>query len=332
MNAPLDPRHYSDPRDAAAAWFARARSGRMGDADRREFDAWLRADPAHRKEYALLEQLWDSTGQAGHERLRALAGAPPDSSGKSAGRGRRALLGWGLAGAGALAVGGLGIGMRWQRPANFEQALASAHGQRRTVLLPDRSSIDLNTDSRAVVRFYADSREVDLETGEASFSVSADASRPFIVRAGRATVQVTGTRFNVRRRDDATEVAVAAGSVEVRGAGWAFWRREALGPGEGLLATRDGLTPAAAVDVASVTAWREGRIVFNNTPLPMAVAELNRYAPFVIRLEGARLAQLRVSGTLSVDSPGSLLELLPRMAPVRVRADAKGGYVLTPAL
>jgi len=331
MNAPLDPRHYSDPRDAAAAWFARARSGRMSGADHQDFDAWLQANPAHRKEYSLLEQLWDSTGQAGHERLRALAGAPPDAPGTHSGRGRRAMLGWTLAGAGALAAAGLGVGLRWQGPASFEQALATAHGQRRTAMLPDHSSIDLNTDSRAVVRYYADRREVELEAGEASFSVTADASRPFVVRAGRAAVRVTGTRFNVRRREDATEVAVSAGSVEVKTGGWAFWRRETLGPGQALLATRDGLTPAAAVDVAAVTAWREGRIVFNDTPLPEAVAELNRYAPFVIRLEGARLRQVRVAGTLNVDSPGTLLDLLPRIAPVRVRAEGEASYVLTPA-
>ncbi|MCW0207998.1 MAG: FecR domain-containing protein, partial [Achromobacter sp.] len=220
--------------------------------------------------------------------------------------------------------------LRWHGPASFEQALATAHGQRRTVALPDHTSIDLNTDSRAVVRYYADRREVDLEAGEASFSVSADASRPFVVRAGLAAVRVTGTRFNVRRREDATEVSVSAGSVEVRAAGWAFWRRETLGPGQGLLATRDGLTPAAAVDVAAATAWREGRIVFNNMPLPQAVAELNRYAPFVIRLDGARLARVRVAGTLNVDSPSTLLELLPRIAPVRVQAEGQGRYVLTP--
>ncbi len=327
MNHPLDPRQYSDPRDAAAAWFARARSGRMNGADRQAFDTWLEADPAHRKEYALLERVWESTGQAGHERLRALAGVPPAVP---ASRGRRAALGWALAGAGALAAGGLAVGLRWQGPASFEQALATAHGQRRTVALPDRTSIDLNTDSRAVVRYYADRREVDLEAGEASFSVSADASRPFVVRAGLAAVRVTGTRFNVRRREDATEVAVSSGSVEVRAGGWAFWRHETLGPGQGLLATRDGLTPAAAVDVAAATAWREGRIVFNNTPLPQAVAELNRYAPFVIRLDGARLARVRVAGTLNVDSPSTLLELLPRIAPVRVQAEGQGRYVLTP--
>ncbi|MNX45517.1 fec operon regulator FecR [compost metagenome] len=331
MNAPLDPRQYSDPRDAAAAWFARARSGRMNDADRQDFDSWLEADPAHRKEYALLERVWESTGQAGHERLRALAGVPPAARRAPANRDRRAALGWALAGAGALGVAGLAVSVVQQGPPSFERSLATAHGQRQTVLLPDQSSIDLNTDSRAVVRYYANRREVHLEAGEASFSVSADPSRPFVVRAGRAAVRVTGTRFNVRRWDDATEVAVSAGTVEVRGRGWASWRRERLGPGQGLLASRDGMTPAAAVDVAAATAWREGRIVLNNTPLPQAVAELNRYAPFTIRLDGARLAQVRVSGTLNVDSPATLLELLPRIAPVRVQVEGQGRYVLMPA-
>lgn len=328
MNAPLDPRHYSDPRDAAAAWFARARSGRMGQADRQAFDAWLQADAVHRKEYALLEQLWEGTAQVGHDRLRSLAGAPPAAPAR---RRRRAVLGWTLAGAGALAAGGLGVGLRWQGAAGYEQTLATAHGERRTVLLPDQSSIDLNTDSRAVVRYYADRREVDLEAGEANFSVSANASRPFVVQAGRASVRVTGTRFNVRRWEDAVEVAVSAGSVDVQAGGWAFWRRQALGPGQGLLATRDGLTAAATVDVAAATAWREGRVVFNNTPLAKAVAELNRYAPFTMRLEGPGLSQVRVAGTLNVDTPGTLLELLPRIAPVRVREDGEGRYVLSAA-
>ena len=329
MNAPLDPSQFPDPRDAAAAWFARERSGRMSPKEHHAMQAWLDADPAHRTEYALLERLWTTTGQAGHNRLREMAGLPPPP--RSAGtRSRRAMLGWTLAGAGALAAGTLGVGLRWQSPPAFEQTLQSAHGQRRSVRMPDDSLIDLNTDTQAIVRYYADAREIELERGEASFSVTADASRPFIVRAGRAVVRVTGTRFNVRRLDDATEVAVSAGAVEVRADTLAFWRRETLGPGQGLVATRDGLSAVNAVDVAAVTAWRDGRIVFNNTPLPRAVAELNRYAPFVIRLEGARLAQVRVAGMVNIDTPGTLLELLPRIAPVRVTAESAGRYVLTP--
>ena len=83
--------------------------------------------------------------------------------------------------------------------------------------------------------------------------------------------RVTGTRFNVRRLgDDATEVVVSQGSVEVGSRGWRFWQREALGPGQGLLASASGLMPIATVDVAAATAWREGRVIFNNTPLSKA--------------------------------------------------------------
>lgn len=327
MNPSFDPRDYSDPRDAAAAWFARARSGRMDAAQRQAFESWLGADAAHRREYALLERLWEDTAQVGSARLRALAGTPP------ARQGRRQWLGWALAGGGALAAAGLGVGvgLPWGESAGYEQALATAHGKRQALMLPDQSEIELNTDSRVRVRYYADRREVELEEGEASFSVSSDAARPFVVRAGRASVRVTGTRFNVRRLgDDATEVVVSQGSVEVGARGWRFWQREALGPGQGLLASASGLMPIATVDVAAATAWREGRVVFNNTPLSKAVAELNRYAPFSMRIEGAALERVRVAGTLNVDSPGTLLELLPRIAPVQVRADGPAQYVLVP--
>lgn len=327
MTPSFDPRDYSDPRDAAAAWFARARSGRMDAAQRQAFEHWLGADASHRREYALLERLWEDTAQVGAARLRALAGSPP------ARRGRRQWLAWTLAGAGTLAAAGFGVGVGLSREASpgYEQALATAHGKRLTLVLPDQSEIELNTDSRARVRYYADRREVELDEGEASFSVSPDAARPFIVRAGHASVRVTGTRFNVRTLgEDATEVIVSQGTVEVGTRGWRFWQREALGPGQGVLASANGLMPIASVDVAQATAWRAGRVVFNNTPLSRAVAELNRYAPFSMRIEGAALERVRVAGTLNVDSPGTLLELLPRIAPVQVRADGPARYVLVP--
>lgn len=46
-----DPDTLRDPRDAAAYWFARVRSGRMDAAQQQRFDAWRQADPAHEREY-----------------------------------------------------------------------------------------------------------------------------------------------------------------------------------------------------------------------------------------------------------------------------------------
>ena len=42
-----DPDTLRDPRDAAAYWFARVRSGRMDAAQQQRFDAWAQADPGH---------------------------------------------------------------------------------------------------------------------------------------------------------------------------------------------------------------------------------------------------------------------------------------------
>jgi len=53
--------------------------------------------------------------------------------------------------------------------------------------------------------------------GEALFTVTHSASRPFVVHAGTAIVQVLGTKFDVRRypNDRATHVLVADGRVVV---------------------------------------------------------------------------------------------------------------------
>ena len=48
----------ADPLDAAAYWFARDSGGLMSAAERIEFDAWRRADPAHERAYREMLDTW----------------------------------------------------------------------------------------------------------------------------------------------------------------------------------------------------------------------------------------------------------------------------------
>ncbi|CAB3703881.1 fec operon regulator FecR [Achromobacter kerstersii] len=317
---------FDDPRDAAAFWYARARSGRMSDADQQAFDSWLREAPAHAREYALLDEVWRDTLAVPADRLRALAREPEAAAAPA-----RRLPQWAniaLAGGVALAIGVTMAPLMQNTAPTYESALSSAHGERRQVALADDSVLELNTDTQANVRFYPDRREVDLTAGEITFSVKADASRPFIVKTGDAQIRVTGTRFNVRRHGDATDVAVLSGAVEVKPAGMRFWQRAALTPGQGLTASRSSLGAPHAVDTSTLTAWHQGRIVFNNTPLVDAVAEMNRYAPYAIRLADGGWDKVRIAGAISIDQPASFLELLPRIAPVRIEAEGDKRYVV----
>ncbi|MFY2564943.1 FecR family protein [Achromobacter ruhlandii] len=312
-----------DPLDAAAYWFARDRGGLMTAGERRQFEAWRQADAAHERAYQEMLQVWGLTQAVPDRDLRALLSrrpAPPPSSPQ------RRRLTWGLA---ATACAAAGAGLAWPlwgpAPTLFEQAYATARGERRRVALQDDSVLTLNTATQADVRYTRDERHVALHAGEILFEVSPDKARPFVVDTDLGRVRVTGTRFNVRYDRQRLAVAVESGSVEVATGAW--WRRERvlLAAGQGVSLTHPGdALRAEAVDVATLTAWRQGKAIFDNVPLAQVVDEINRYREQPIRVAAA-LRGIRIAGVFDVDDTRGFLAALPALIPVRVTPRADGG-------
>ena len=77
------------------------------------------------------------------------------------------------------------------------------------VSLPDGSNIYLNRNSEFTYRksFGKQGRNVILR-GEAFFEIAPDASKPFIIDAGKADIKVVGTSFNVITNNPESEVEV----------------------------------------------------------------------------------------------------------------------------
>lgn len=322
MTNSLDPDTLTDPRDAAAYWFARERSGGMDETERQQFESWRRADPEHDREYRRAQGIWNATQLIPAERLRALA-REPQAGALPLFQRRRLVIGLGTACTAAI-VAGVTL-PQWLSPPSDSQQISTGHGERRQVALPDDSIVDLNTDTALTVRFYAGQRVIELLAGEAAFSVTHDLARPFYVKAGDTTVRVTGTHFDVRRDDNRVRVAVASGSVEVRQGPW--WNRAVSQLQTGQTVTtlaQGGLSPIAQMDVDAFMAWRQGRIVFRDTPLSQAIVEVNRYAPRPIQLNDAMLAQVHIAGVFSTDNTQAFLDVLPNIAPVRVLQQPDG--------
>ncbi len=86
------------------------------------------------------------------------------------------------------------------------------------ILLEDGTRVVLNRESkiRYSKHFSSESREVSL-TGEAWFDVARDSTRPFVIDAGRAMVEVLGTSFNVNayKENPSIEITVESGVVAV---------------------------------------------------------------------------------------------------------------------
>lgn len=186
-------------------------------------------------------------------------------------------------------------------------------GEQRLVKLQDGSVVLLNTHTRVRVRYGENTRDIYLKNGQALFQVQRDAGRPFRVFAGQAVIQAIGTQFDVRVDNDRAMVAVVEGSVRVTlPTKHDEADRAQLAAGEALTVNSAGLIkPVQRPDVRALTAWRQQRLIFHDTPLAEIASEFNRYnnAPR-LRIEGPELGDRRFDGSFDALRPESFLRYL----------------------
>ena len=287
--------------------------------ERRIFEAWRQADPRHELAYQDMMRVWGVAKATPDQVFESILRRPhqPPAAGFSS---RRRILALGAGAACCAAAATVFVGPeRWFHAPTFSESYVSRRGERRMVDLPDGSMLTLNTDSIVHVQFYTSERRILLEQGETFFSVASAQDRPFVVDAGVATVTVTGTEFNVRRDTEQVLVAVESGSVEVAGGKW--WNRTVrrLSAAQSVqVASTAGISEVSTANIETLTAWRQGKVVFDAVPLATIVAEMNRYRAQPVRLQSASLRGLRVAGVFSTDDPNAFLDVLPSLAPVTV--------------
>jgi len=290
-------------RDEAIDWLIRLQSARCSEADRRAFAAWLERSEAHRSAYAEVSAHmgWLDSFKGADLPLRreALRYRAPAWR-RHAGRAARA----------ALAVAMLALGLTAFTPNGWlgtDAQYETAHGARRSVDLADGSRLELNTDTEVKVHLSHWSRSVELVRGEAYFSVAHDAARPFAVTAGKGRSVDIGTEFEVFRQRDRVLVAVHQGRVRVDARG-----SRALAAPQSLAydAAGDFLDDDANLDIDNLTAWRRGRLVFDNRRLDAVLAEIGRYSDTSIVLADPALAPLKVSGSFFIDHLDRSLDVI----------------------
>lgn len=313
----------------AADWFARLQDP---DADLdawTAFQAWLEAAPAHRLAYEAVEALWLDLEDPAAEALLATAAAtgldaaprpapehePEPSSTLTAFRPRtRRPIPWLIAG-GAIAasVAALLIAPRWLAPAPVEYQ--TAKGEVRAVTLADGSRLTLGGGTRMSVSMHARSRDVTLADGEATFDVARQPDRPFTVALGDQEVRVVGTEFNISRHQGRTAVTVRRGIVAVAQRSGGQVR---LTQGQQVLHVEGSTVQEVRnANPDAVFAWRSGKLIYDNTPLALVVADFNRYGDTPIRIDPSA-AEVKVSGVFLIDKQQAMVERLAQFSGVSV--------------
>lgn len=199
--------------------------------------------------------------------------------------------------------------------------------------LPDGSVVQMAPGSKLTVsRSFGDQvRAVELD-GEAYFDVERQAI-PFVVETFSARIEVLGTAFNVRAREDdlaaATQVDLDRGSVRVVSAVLPDVAVR-LEPGE-TTAVPAGSVPTvpAAVDLQAAS-WRVGGLAYANAPIGNVLDEIGRrYDIEISAPEDIRLAKVSLFRHTSA-TVEELLGDLSDTAGLRYRRTAQGFEIFVP--
>ena len=224
----------------------------------------------------------------------------------------------------------------WQSQPGFSAHYATQRGGQETVQLPDGSSLQLDTATRADVALYRDRREVRVPEGQVFFHVSADAAKPFEVWAGAARITVVGTRFSVRYTpslgDQAVQVAVSEGRVRVAAMGGPAGQIEPVTLTTGQMVTADAegtLGDVTVVAAEAVAPWREQRLSFDGVPLAQVLAEIGRYRDPGVRVLDPAIASLPVTASVDLRRLNAFVLTLPRVLPVRLERRDQGVEIVS---
>jgi transmembrane sensor len=294
----------------ANEWIVRLRDEAARPADFAAFEAWLAADLDHRAAYA--------HAQRTVTRIRRLGGSLSDhvETRLMVQRGRiRSVAG--LAAAALLAVG-LFFGPGAFGPPAYDSAI----GEQRVIALNDGSRIELNTNTKLVVRYSKDERRIELVHGEALFDVAHDAARPFIVEADGRSVRAVGTKFTVRADRGALSVLVVEGVVAVSPP--AASASDQLAPPPPYLKAgqrldlaggRPALAAVPAAEIERNLSWRTGWLEFNGQPLSLAASEVARYTGVRFVIDDPSLSAMPVWAYFRAEDVDGFLASLEQNGP-----------------
>jgi transmembrane sensor len=77
--------------------------------------------------------------------------------------------------------------------------------------------------------------------------------------------------------------------------------------------------------------WRQGRLAYDDAPLAEVVADLNRYRQRPLTIDSAATGRLKVTAAFEIAQADRFVAELPRVLPVRLTSDGRGGRILVAA-
>lgn len=204
-----------------------------------------------------------------------------------------------------------------------QSSVQTAYGQVAQQQLPDGSQVFLNANSSISYSSGWDKgreREVWIK-GEAFFHVKKTAAKTrFVVHTDQLDVIVTGTQFNVTSKPDKSSVMLTEGSVFIR---TRDGKEVKMSPGD-FIEFANSQLEKKAVKEETVLAWKEKKILFDNTPISEVVQKIKEHYGQDVEIADKAIERIPISGMMPNDNLDVLLQSLEATQEVKViRKDSR---------
>jgi transmembrane sensor len=310
----------------AQEWLLRLTSGRATVADAAALKRWCGQSRAHAEAFAEANRLWENLGIPA-QRVPNSDVLVHANSNRAVAIGRRAFLG-GAAAAAVAAIGYLAVRPPldlWPSAYELGADYRTRTGERRRIAMGNGISIDLNTRSSLNVRQDDDEQRFELVSGEAAIATAERLPAPLTIVAAGGRIHAIDAQFNLRCEGAGAIVTCLRGSVGIEYSGQSI----TLPEGRQISYANGALDPATTVDPTVVMAWREGQLVFRQTPLSQVIEEVNRYRSGRIILMNEALGRRLVEARIPLDRVDDLIVLVREAYGAQVTALPGGVLVLS---
>ena len=258
--------------------------GSITPADKVKLEAWVSKSPSNQKYYYQQSEIWIATQALSDRRGEAVREFARFK--RKIHRGKIFRLGVRIARYAAAVLIGAGITgtVLWSIPRENEmrqaqyRSIETTSGSRSRILLDDGTEVWLNAGSKLTCDnlFSIKNRNISLE-GEAYFHVTRNEVLPFVVDAGEVSIQVLGTKFNVRSYDNDAyiDVTLSEGKIALRKDSdeTVYHLQPAQ---EAIYDKSAGKISIKPTDPAEKLSWIDGRFFFNEFTLMEISKRLER--------------------------------------------------------
>jgi len=188
------------------------------------------------------------------------------------------------------------------------------NGQRSKVILPDSSVVWLNSGTTlSYPNDFSDQNRKVILKGQAFFHVSHKKNYPFIVKSNNLEVIVKGTKFDVETYPEKKQIDVVlkSGRVDLKlqnSKSFSYTMK----PGEKAVfdLTNNNSMKVIHVDAAIYSSWKDGKLIFRNSPMREVVEKLKRWYNIDIDIVNPEVYHSIFSGTIKNESYEEIFRLI----------------------